>query len=179
MKVTKTDVNEISVNLFKKYHMFLLPSLCDIINLCLLTGIFPDCLKIAIVIPIFKKGQASDVSNYRPIALLPFLSKIIERCIFDRLSNYASSCNLIAPTQFGFMKGKSTHDAITLITENIYEAFNMGNGFLTSISLLISKRPLIPLITQYYWINFSYMVSGVLFTIWSEIISLIVFNLYV
>ena len=128
MKVTKTGVHEISINLFKKYHMFFLPCLCDMINLCLSTGIFPDCLKIAIVIPIFKKGHASDVSNYRPIALLPFLSKIIERCIFDRLSIYASSCNLIGPAQFGFRKGKSTHDAITLITENIYEAFNIGNG---------------------------------------------------
>ena len=128
MKVTKTGVHEISIDLFKKYHTFFLPCLCDMINLCLLSGIFPDCLKIAVVIPIFKKGNASDVSNYRPIALLPFLSKIIERCIFDRLSIYASSCNLIGPTQFGFYKGKSTHDAIALMTENIYEAFNMGNG---------------------------------------------------
>ena len=113
----------------KNFICFFLTCLCDIINLCFSTGIFPDCLKVAVVIPIFKnKGQKSDISNYRPIALLPFLSKIIERCIFDRLTTYASLCNIITPTQFGFMKGKSTHDAISLINEKIYDTFNIGNG---------------------------------------------------
>ena len=120
MKVTKTDVNEISVQLFKKYHNYFINCLCDIINLCFSVGIFPDCLKLATVIPIYKKGNSSDMSNYKPIALLPFISKILERCIFDRISHYASSCNLIAPTQFGFRKGLSTRDAITLITEKKY-----------------------------------------------------------
>ena len=128
MKVTKTDVNEISVQIFKKYHNYLLNCLCDIINLCFSSGKFPDCLKCATVIPIHKKGTLSDMSNYRPIALLPFISKIIERCIFDRITHYASSCNLLAPTQFGFRKGRSTKDAIIFITERIYDAFNGGGG---------------------------------------------------
>ena len=128
MKVTKTDVNEISVKIFKKYHIYFLDCLCDIINLCFSSNIFPDCLKYAIILPIFKKGIASDMSNYRPIALLPFISKIMERCIFNRLSQYASLYNILAPTQFGFRKGLSTRDAIVLLTEKIYDAFNMGDG---------------------------------------------------
>ena len=55
LKVTKTTINEISVNFFKKYHSIFLPCLCDIINQCFSNGIFPDCFKIATVIPIFKK----------------------------------------------------------------------------------------------------------------------------
>ena len=128
MKVTKTDVNEISVKLFKKYHIYFIDCLCDLINLCFTSGIFPDCLKNAIIIPIYKKGISSDMSNYRPIALLPFISKILERCIFDRICHYASLYNLLVPTQFGFRKGLSTKDAIVSITEKIYDAFNMGDG---------------------------------------------------
>ena len=105
MKVTKTDVNEISVKIFKKYHVYFVDCLCEIINLCFSSNIFPNCLKYAIILPIFKKGIASDMSNYRPIALLPFISKIMERCIFNRLSQYASLYNILSPTQFGFRKG--------------------------------------------------------------------------
>ena len=75
-----------------------------------------------------KKGDPCNVSNYRPIALLPFISKIFERCIFSRLSNYAVTCNLLTPNQFGFTRGKSTQDAILLLTEKVYEAFNDLNG---------------------------------------------------
>ena len=129
LKLTKTDVNEISVKLFKKYHTYFLTHLCEIINLCFSTGIFPKCLKSAVIIPIFKnKGLSTDISNYRPIALLPFISKIFERCIFNRLTDYATFCNLIPPTQFGFRKGKSTKDALIFITERIYDTFNRGQG---------------------------------------------------
>ena len=128
LNTTETGVNEISVNFFKKYHNYFLQCLCDIINQCFSNGMFPDFLKNATVIPILKKGSSSDMTNYRPIALLPFISKIFEKCIFNRLSNYASLCNLLVPTQFGFRKNKSTQDAIILITEKIYDAFNAGNG---------------------------------------------------
>ena len=128
LKLTKTNVNEISVNVFKKYHSYFLDCLCEIINLCFVKGVFPDCLKNATVIPIFKKGLSSDMSCYRPIALLPFISKILERCLFNRLSNYCSLHNIFAPTQFGFRKGRSTQDAILFITERIYDTFNRGDG---------------------------------------------------
>ena len=52
----------------------------------------------------------------------------MERCIFDRITHYASLYNLLAPTQFGFRKGLSTRDAIVLITEKIYDALNEGDG---------------------------------------------------
>ena len=89
LNATKTGVNEISVNFFKKYHIHFIQCLCDIINQCFSNGIFPDFLKIATVIPILKKESSSEMSNYRPIALLPFISKIFEKCLFNRLSNYA------------------------------------------------------------------------------------------
>ena len=128
LKNTKEHIDHISVQIFKKYHYHFLPVLCEIINLSLETGVFPNCLKHAIVIPIFKKGDQSNATNYRPIALLPFIGKIFERCIFARLSNYAIACNIISTKQFGFTKGKSTQDAIILLMEKIYECFNAGDG---------------------------------------------------
>ena len=128
LKNTKQHLDHISVEVFKRFNIYYLNTICDIINLSFSTGIFPNCFKHAIVVPIFKKGDTSDVSNYRPIALLPFLSKIIERCLFTRLLNYADACNLLTPNQFGFTKGRSTQDAIISLTEKIYECLNEGDG---------------------------------------------------
>ena len=91
-------------------------------------GVFPDSLKHATVIPIFKKLDPENVSNYRPISLLPFMSKIFEKCIYDRLADYASICNLFTPNQYGFRKGRSTQDAIIALTRNIYNSFNQSDG---------------------------------------------------
>lgn len=128
LKITKQDVNHISVEMFKKYSNCFLPIICDIFNLCFASGTFPGCFKHATVIPIFKKGDASNMTNYRPIALLPFISKIIERCIYNRLNEFAVENNILSSNQFGFRKGKSTQDAIFLLTEQIYNCFNEGGG---------------------------------------------------
>ena len=136
LKNTKQDPNNISVEMFKKFHHHFLPVICNIINLCFISGVFPQCFKHAMVIPIFKKGDSCNMSNYRPIAILPFISKIFERCIFTRITNYAITCNLLSPNQFGFSKGKSTQDAIMLLTEEIYNCFNGGDGTFC-ISILI------------------------------------------
>ena len=55
----------------------------NIFNLSLNTGIFPDRMKVAKVIPIFKKGKKSSISNYRPISVLPCFSKILERMMYN------------------------------------------------------------------------------------------------
>ena len=77
---------------------------------------------------IFKKGDRCNISNYRPIAILFFLSKIFERCMYRRLMNIAVVNNLFTPNQYGFLKGKSTHDALLHLTENIYDCFNGRDG---------------------------------------------------
>ena len=62
--------------------------LVEIINCSFKTGIYPQALKIAKVVPIFKKGSRDEVSNYRPISVLPFFSKLFEKAMYERLNNY-------------------------------------------------------------------------------------------
>ena len=89
-----------------------------ILNCCLSNGIFPSKLKLAKVIPVFKKGAPDQLNNYRPISLLPSLSKIFERLIYNRLLSFFTSNNTIVPTQYGFRHKRSTiHAILDLITE--------------------------------------------------------------
>ena len=94
------------------------------VNQSIFLGKFPDSLKIAYIIPIFKKGDLREPSNYRPISILPFLSKIFERILYVRLLKFFCDKSIITPFQFGFTKNKSTLDAIMNLTESLYDTLN-------------------------------------------------------
>ena len=68
------------------------------------TGIFPDSFKKSKIIPIFKKGDQSLLKNYKPSSLLPTISKVFERIIYDQIYHYFNSSNLLAEQQYGFRK---------------------------------------------------------------------------
>ena len=87
----------------------------QLVNLSFKTGIFPDKLKASVVIPIYKSGKKSLICNYRPISLLPFFSKVFERCIKDRLLSFLLKYQLISSDQFGFRPKHSTSDALALV----------------------------------------------------------------
>ena len=76
------------------------------------------------IIPIVKSGDSTLMQNYRPICLLPFLSKIFERAIYNRLLDYLEKNSIISPCQFGFLPGKSTKMAIQNLTEYLYQQLN-------------------------------------------------------
>ena len=92
-----------------------------IINQMLHTGIYPNAFKIAKVIPIFKKGDPSLLTNYRPISLLPTLSKIFERAIFTQLYSFFITNNILCEQQYGFRAGHSTELAATKLIDHTYE----------------------------------------------------------
>ena len=79
--------------------------------------------KLAKVVPIFKKGARHDVSNYRPISLLPIFSKILEKLVYRRLLSFLTRQNFFPENQFDFRKNYSTSHAATLLVENIANAF--------------------------------------------------------
>ena len=87
-------------------------------------GIFPETWKIANVIPIFKKGDKSLPSNYRPVALLSCLGKLQERIVFKNLYNFLIDNNLLYKYQSGFLPYHSTVFQLIDIYHNICQAFD-------------------------------------------------------
>ena len=77
-------------------------------NLSFSSGIFPDKLKIAKILPVFKKGSKLECSNYRPISLLSNLDKVIEKLMRKRLMEFLNEQKIIYCKQYGFRKGFST-----------------------------------------------------------------------
>ena len=101
MKITKQAIDNIPVHLFIGCGNIFSPILCDIINLSFSTGIFPKCLKKALVTPIHKGGETWDIRNYRPISVLPLLSKLFEKCIHKRLCSFLDKFSILnAPCIF-------------------------------------------------------------------------------
>ena len=83
-----SKIDEINYNIIKNCIGALTKPLKHIFNLSLLTGVFPDQLKMARVTPTFKSGEKTTVSNYRPISILPCFSKILERIMYNRLYKF-------------------------------------------------------------------------------------------
>ena len=100
-------------------------AITHIINQSLHTGILPDKLKLAKVIPVFKKGDRTKLDNYRPISILSAISKIFKREIFDQLYIHFTHNNLFYENQYGFKK-KSTELAVLELIYRITQSLDNG-----------------------------------------------------
>ena len=103
-------IDKIHPLLLKTAALQIYRPLTFIFNLSINKGIFPDSMKLAKVVPIFKQGSRFVCSNYRPISVLSSISKIFERCIFNQLMFYFTNKNMISPKQYGFRPGFTTSD---------------------------------------------------------------------
>ena len=113
LNLTKVQGNNgISFNVFKKCFSELYEPLKRIFNLSIETGVFANKLKIARVSPVYKPGDSSGLTNYRPISVLPCFSKIRERIMYNCLFSYVSQEKVLYSKQFGFYSGHSTEHAI-------------------------------------------------------------------
>ena len=130
LKITKQGKNCIPIRILKANRGIISPVICNLINTCMREGSFPDSLKIAKVLPIFKKGNPREPSNYRPISLLPYLSKIFEKVLYYRLITHFCTHSILSQFQFGFRKNLSTFDAIVAFTEKLYEGLNEKKSIL-------------------------------------------------
>ena len=124
LKNTKTDVDHIPVAIFKLIHDLISKPISDIINISFSSGVFPQSLKLAKIVPIHKKYDAKFCFNYRPISCLSFPSKIFEKCFTNRILSFFHKFTLFSAKQFGFLQNRSTQDAIHLLTEAVYDALN-------------------------------------------------------
>ena len=113
---------------------------CILMNRSFEEGIFPDIWKIGNVIPIFKKGDKSQPSNYRPVALLSCIGKLQERIVFKNMYNFLLDINLLYKYQSGFLPHHSTVCFFQLIDifHNICQAFD-NNMFSSIVFCDVSK----------------------------------------
>ena len=109
----------ISTNLLKHIAPSLIKSLALITNQIIHTGVFPEKLKLAKVIPIFKKEDPALLTNYRPISLLPTISKVIEKVTSSQLYEYFEDSKLFAENQYGFRPCHSTEYAAVELVDRI------------------------------------------------------------
>ena len=131
-------VDELSNKLIKYIKDAIVEPLTVIINQMINTGIYPDLLKISKVIPLYKKDDKTVLSNYRPISLLPSISKNFEKVIHLQLSEYLENNKLISPNQYGFRKKHSTEFASLHLVDHLNYEIDMGRTPL-NIYLDLSK----------------------------------------
>ena len=130
--------DDISVKFIKLCGPLVTKPLVMIFNQSILTGEYPNELKIAKVVPLFKKGDKSLVSNYQPISLLSIINKIFEKLIYNRLYKFLIKHNILYKYQFGFRKGYSTDMALIEIVDNIKTAID-NNKYVCGIFLDLTK----------------------------------------
>ena len=106
-----TGIDSISSHMLQKLAPSIITPLTHIINQLLCTGIFPHRLKIAKVIPLFKKNDPHIFDNYRPISLLSSISKTFEKVVFNQVYEYFTNNELFYNSQYGFRKLHSTEYA--------------------------------------------------------------------
>ena len=134
VEVTKAaGIDQISGKFLKDGARVLAKPISELCNLSMALGSFPDACKIAKVKPLFKKGSKTDPSNYRPISLLPLLSKVFERIVLD---------------QSGFRKNHSTDRCLSFLNDKILKSFD--DGLVTGMILIDSKKHLIRLTMTYF-----------------------------
>ena len=98
------DCEDINMTAIKRLIDVLVIPLTHIYNLSLTQGTFPDMMKIAKVIPVFKAGKKEEFGNYRPISLLPQLSKILEKLFYNKFMSFINNNNILSTSQYGFRK---------------------------------------------------------------------------
>ena len=120
-------VNGISVKLLKRLSSALINPLTLIINRSLVTEIFPDKLKIAKALPLFKKEEHTVMDNYCPISLLTTICKLFERVVFSQLYGFFHDNNLFYDSRYGFLKNHSTEYAAMELTDEVLKDIDDKN----------------------------------------------------
>ena len=126
-------IDSICVRSLKPVIEIVAPSLAQLINLSLVTAEVPVVWKTAVISHIFKHGSKDTIAKYRPISLLPLLSKILEKAVCYQVMKYLEKNSLINKNVSGYQKLHSTTTALSKITDDILR--NMERGLVTSLIL--------------------------------------------
>ena len=125
LKTTQsTGPDDLNPSVMKPLLSIIAKPLAEIINCSLTTGIVPGPMKIAKVTPIYKQGNSEEVTNYRPISILPYFSKLLEKVMYVRLYNYIVTKGILYESQHGFQHGHSTLMSLLSVHDTIAAAID-------------------------------------------------------
>ena len=119
IKNSSPGCDKIFMCIIKMCSPILAPILCKLFNKSMSVGYFPEHLKIAKVIPLYKDGDRSVESNYRPISILSAISKIFEKIIYNRLTVHLTENSILTDAQFGFRPKLSPQSALISLTNHL------------------------------------------------------------
>ncbi len=111
-----------SVRFLQMLINYICPSITYLIDCYLRQGVMPKIWKSTKVTALFKSGDKKNMNNFRPISILPAISKIIESVVFEHLNHYLLESNLLSQKQFGFRKNHSTTDCLLSIQKTTINA---------------------------------------------------------
>ena len=127
LKNTSPGWDNILPKIIKLSYQSLIKPLTHIFNLSLTTGIVPNNLKIAKVIPLYKSKEKNLINNYRPVSVLTVFSKILEKLMYKRILNFTIKHDVLYSYQFGFQQNRSTKLALISLIDKITESLDEGN----------------------------------------------------
>lgn len=146
-----SDYGEIHTELLKIGARYICSQLTYICNKSISAGIFPELLHYSILKPLYKKGDKTDLLNFRTVSWLTSFSKVFEKALYIRLTEHINKNNMLVGQQFGFSKTLAMDDAIFILTQEFLNAlkdremvggifYDLEKGFdSVSHSLLIKK----------------------------------------
>ena len=138
IKICKSSgFGDIPTKVFKDAFRVIIPQLVFLFNLSFSNGSFPSRWKRATIIPLYKGGDKTEVSNYRPVPLLPLPGKLIEKIAHNKLVKFLNEHNVISDKQAGFRSGFSTSRSIADLTDDLFTNINEG---LTSLAVFVDLR---------------------------------------
>lgn len=114
-----TGWDSISNKFLKLSKHIIVPLFTIIAKLCFEQGVFLKVFKRALITPVHKSGARDSVTNYRPISVLPTLSKVLEKLLNIQLINFLEQNNILSNSQFGFRAGKSTDGAVSSLVDYV------------------------------------------------------------
>ena len=122
LKLNKaSQYSDIPTKIIKENSDIFSNFICESINNSIKSSIFPSCLKHADVTPLHKKCNKSLKENYRPVSILPILSKVFERSMFKQMSSFFD--DIFSKYQYGFRKGFSTQQCLLALLEKLEEVY--------------------------------------------------------
>ena len=133
-----TGLDGIGPRIIKCARDHLVIPISSLINRSIQLGIFPNKLKYAYVLPLFKSGSRDDPNNYRPISILPTISKIFERHIANQLHSYFEKTDILHTYQSGFRKNHSCQTSLIALTDKWLK--EMDNGKLIGTVFIDLKK---------------------------------------